>query len=549
MQPKGYLSFVLHAHLPFIRHPEADDILEEYWLYEAITECYIPLISVFDHLANDRIPFRLTMTLTPSLISMLQDPLLQERYIKHIDKLIELSQKEIERTAKEPHYHGLALMYYRKFSEAKEIFIDRYQCDLINAFKEFQELGFLEIITCGATHGFFPILNVNPSSVRAQIFVAVEHYTKVFGQKPKGIWLPECGYVKGLDKILKEAGVQYFFTDTHGIVYADPVPRYNVYAPIYTPSGVAAFGRDETTSKQVWSSKEGYPGDNDYREYYRDIGYDRDFDYIKDYIHPKGIRINTGIKYWRITGKSKYKEAYRPDWAQKRAEEHASDFISKRFEQINYISKHMDRPPIIVAPYDAELYGHWWYEGPMWLDFVIRKIACDCPDIALTTPSQYLSKYKTNQLASPADSSWGHKGYSEFWLNETNSWIYPHLHQASKQMTELVNKFSKQAQDNEILAKTLNQAAVELLLAESSDWPFIMRTGTMTHYAERRIKMHVNRFRQIYNDLMAQQIDIQWLNEISSRDNIFKGINCFKYYATDKLEEKQKLVSSVAINV
>ncbi|MCA9399475.1 MAG: DUF1957 domain-containing protein, partial [Candidatus Omnitrophica bacterium] len=180
--PQGYLCLTLHAHLPFVRHPEATHVLEENWLYEAITETYIPLLQVYDNLVNDAIDFRITMSMTPPLVNMLQDPLLQERYIQHIDKLIELAEKELNKTGTEPHFHGLALMYYRKFREAKEIFIDRYSMDLVEGFREFQDMGRLEIITCGATHGFLPILSVNPASVRAQIGVAVEHYEKTFGK-------------------------------------------------------------------------------------------------------------------------------------------------------------------------------------------------------------------------------------------------------------------------------------------------------------------------------------------------------------------------------
>ena len=185
---------------------------------------------------------------------------------------------------------------------------------------------------------------------KAQVQIAVDHYRQTFDRAPKGIWLPECGYIHGVDEILKSAGLQYFFMDTHGILYADPRPRYGVFAPLYCPSGVAAFGRDEASSRQVWSSKEGYPGDNDYREYYKDIGYEREFDYIKPYIHPDGIRVNTGMKYWRITGQSDYKEAYRPDWAQKRAAIHAQDFLDNRIQQINFLADRMDRKPIVVAP-------------------------------------------------------------------------------------------------------------------------------------------------------------------------------------------------------
>ena len=541
-QPKGYLALVLHAHLPFVRHPEEEYFLEENWFFEAVTETYIPLIQVYEALIKDGVDFRITMSITPTLAAMFSDAFLQDRYLRHINKLIELAEKEIDQTGHEPHYHGLALMYHSRFLAARDLFANRYQRNLINAFKKFQELGYLEIITCAATHGFLPTLNVNASSVQAQVEIGVEQYRTHFGVAPKGIWLPECGFYPTLDEILKEAGIKYFFCDSHGILHSDPQPLYGVYAPIYCPSGVAAFGRDWESSKQVWSSKEGYPGDPDYREYYRDIGHSRDFDYIKPYIHPDGIRINTGMKYWRITGNTEYKEAYQPQWAKDKAAIHAGNFLFNRTKQIEHLDYHMDRKPIIVAPYDAELFGHWWFEGPMWIDFLARKIFYDQSTVKMITPSEYLKEYSTNQVAMPSQSSWGYKGYSEYWLEGTNDWIYRYLHQANRRMSELVEKFydliaeQRRKKSGTLAAlqyRALNQAARELLLAESSDWPFIMKTGTMVAYAEKRLKQHLNRFDKLFTDLINDTIDERWLKEIEWRDNAFHDIDCAKYYLGD----------------
>ncbi len=540
---RGYLCLVLHAHLPFVRHPEEEYFLEENWFYEAITETYIPLIQVFENLVRDNVDFRITMSLTPTLVAMLSDPLLQDRYLRHINKLIELAEKEVNRTGNDVHFHGVALMYYRKFLEAKELFCNKYQKNIVTAFRNFQNMGYLEIITSSATHGFLPLLNVNKSDVRGHIHVGVESYAKAFGRMPKGIWLPECGFYPGLDEVLKEAGLRYFFVDSHGILNADPIPRYSVHAPLYCPSGVAAFGRDWESSKQVWSSKEGYPGDPDYREYYKDIGFELDFNYIKPYIHPQGIRINTGLKYWRITGDSSYKEAYVPDWARNKAAMHAGNFMFNRQKQIEHLSYYMDREPIIVAPYDAELFGHWWYEGPMWIEFLARKIFYDQDTVTMITPPEYLCQYSTNQLSMPSASSWGYKGYNEFWVEGSNDWIYRHLHKAGGRMQELLDLFSpylRRAKSN-LYRRALNQAARELLLAQSSDWAFIMKTGTMVAYAQRRAKMHINRFMRLYEDMINKTLDGKWLGEIELKDNIFSEIDCAKYYANDsKLLQKIK---------
>ena len=410
---KGYLCLVLHGHLPFVRHPEYEDFLEEDWLYEAITETYVPLISVFEGLISDGIDFRITMTLSPTLISMLSDSLLEERYLKHINKLIELSHKEIERTKWQQDFRNLAIMYSQRFSHARDIF-EKYNRNLTLAFKKFQDLGKVEIITCGATHGYLPLMDVCRDSVRAQVSVAANHYQETFGRRPQGIWLPECGYCPGHDGILKDAGIRYFFTDAHGLLHGTPRPKYGVFAPVYCKgSGVAAFGRDLESSKQVWSSIEGYPGDYNYREFYRDIGFDLEFDYIKPYIHPDGVRINTGIKYYRITGSGNHKEPYVVEWASSRAAEHAGNFMFNRQKQASYLYDLMGKPPIIVSPYDAELFGHWWYEGPLWLDFLFRKVACDQDEIRMITPGEYLNQNLRNQVITPSLSSWGYKGYSE----------------------------------------------------------------------------------------------------------------------------------------
>ncbi|MBI3301325.1 MAG: DUF1957 domain-containing protein [Deltaproteobacteria bacterium] len=519
---EGFLSLILHTHLPFVRHPEYDEFLEEGWLYEAITETYIPLIDVLEGIVRDRVPCRLIMSLTPPLLNMLSDPLLQDRYLQRLDRLIELATKEQERTRSDPAFHALAEMYWQLFTHSRTVFADRYGRDLIQAFRLFQEAGVLEIIACAATHGYLPLLQVNEKAVRAQIRIGVDEYRRFFGRAPLGFWLPECGYYPGVDALLKEHGIQYFLVDTHAIVYATPRPFYAAYAPLYCPSGVAAFGRDPDSSRQVWSSLEGYPGDFVYRDFYRDVGYDLDYDYIRPYLPPTGERVHVGIKYYRITSRTDQKARYDPQQARKRAAEHAGNFMFNREKQIEWLAGGMDRPPLIVAPYDAELFGHWWFEGPQWLDFVIRKMAYDQHVFRLVTLSDYLERFPTNQVATPAASSWGHKGYNEVWLSGENDWLYRHLHKAADRMTELAARFPETDGGQR---RALNQAARELLLAQSSDWAFLMQQGTARQYATTRTTQHLRRFTRLYDALCAGQVDEQWLDQIEARDNIFPTLD------------------------
>lgn len=521
--PQGYLALVLHAHLPYVRHPESDDYLEERWLREAITETYIPLLKVFQKLAQDGIRFRLTLSLTPPLLSMLSDPLLQERYLKHLNNLRELVAKEIVRTRTEPAFHQLALMYQHFLEEAYYIFHEQYHDQLITAFRELQDAGYLEIITCAATHGYLPLIGLQPEAVRAQIKLGVDLYQEHFGRRPTGIWLPECAYRPGDDRFLQEMGLRYFLVDTHGILFATPRPRYGVYAPISCPSGVAAFGRDPESSKQVWSAQEGYPGDFDYREFYRDIGYDLDFEYIKPHIHPRGIRVDTGIKYYRITGRTDLKQPYIPEYAREKAAIHAGNFMFNRQKQVEWLAAHMDRPPIVIAPYDAELFGHWWFEGPQWLEYLIRKITFDQQTLELITPGDYLNRFPHNQVATPAYSSWGNNGYNDVWLEGSNDWIYRHLHHAAARMIDLANRFG--TPPSQLAWRALNQAGRELLLAQSSDWAFIIKTGTMVEYAQKRTVEHLGRFHRLAEGVEREKLDPEWLSLIEQRNCIFPNFD------------------------
>src|SRR5580692_7913612 len=328
---QGYLSLVLHAHLPLVRHPEHPKFLEENWLFEAITETYIPLIDVMDGWLRDGMDTRLTLTLSPTLCSMLLDHLLQDRYLRHIEGLIELAEKEIHRTHWDNAFRPLAWMYHHRFSNTRNTYL-AYGRNIVGAFRKFQEQGKLEIITCAATHALLPLVASHPPSVRAQILVARDHYRACFGCDPRGIWLPECAYVEGIENFLQEANIRWFIIDTHGLLHARPRPRYGVFAPVFTPNGIAAFGRDFESARQVWSKQQGYPGDFRYRDFYRDIGFDLDLDYVKPFLPATGRHGFTGIKYHRITGPTLDKQVYDRAAALHAADEHASHFLRARTE-------------------------------------------------------------------------------------------------------------------------------------------------------------------------------------------------------------------------
>lgn len=516
----GLLMFVLHAHLPYVRHPEHEHHLEERWLYEAITETYIPLLDMMERLERDGIPFRITMSLTPTLLAMLEDELLRMRYLRFLDSHIELANREAERTwNNDREFHNLALMYRSRLEHCRAVFAEQYQTFLVRGFRRFRESGALEIITCAATHMFLPLAQPTPSAIRRQVAVACAYHERVLGERPEGIWLPECGYFPGLESFLLDEGLRYFFLDTHGLEHASPPPVYGVHAPVYCENGVAAFGRDKESSKSVWSAQEGYPGDRNYRDFYRDIGFDLPLEYVAPYIHEGRVRIHTGFKYYAITGKTAHKRIYDPVAAWNKLNEHASNFHFNRTEQFKHLAAVIDRPPLVVAPYDAELFGHWWYEGPLWLEAVIRRCAEHPGAVALCTAPDYLDAFPANQVAVPAQSSWGDKGYCEFWLSASNEWIYPHFFQLARRMDELEVHFGHW--EDGFVRRALAQARRELLLLQASDWAFIMQTGTMVSYAVMRTKSHIANFNHIYEGLRTGTLSDEFLRDCEWKNNIF----------------------------
>ena len=540
----GHFAIILHAHLPFVRHPEHEHFLEEEWLFEAITETYIPLLRTMQRLIDDCVPFKLTMSITPTLCAMLQDQLLCERYVQHLELLIDLAARERKRNRKHSQLRELADFYVSLFSETRRLFVDEWKYDLLSVFRELQQTGGLEIIASAATHGLLPILQQqSPRAARAQVLIGRDTYIESFGGEPAGFWLPECGYAPSLGSILREANLRWFVVDAHGLLFGTPRPCRSVYAPCYAPAGPAAFARDPAASRQVWSAQEGYPGDPAYRDFYRDIGFDLPIEHLGPIA--RGTRKFSGVKYHRITGRGEEKQLYDRTAAENAAAQHATHFLEQCHQQIREIGE-MGFEPIIVAPFDAELFGHWWFEGPIFLEQFIR-CASNESDFRLTTPSEYLAAHPTQQIVEPAASTWGDKGHLAVWLDPSNAWIYPQLNVATQKMSELAEQTSAVAGQSrkhsglpnqpsageapalQITDRVLKQLARELLLAQASDWAFLMKTGTAREYATQRTIDHLDRFNRLHDQFVTNNLDEEFLCDCERRDNIFPNVN-WHYY-------------------
>ncbi|MEQ1850325.1 MAG: 1,4-alpha-glucan branching protein domain-containing protein [Chthoniobacteraceae bacterium] len=523
----GYFALILHAHLPYVRHPEHEEFLEEDWLFEAITETYLPLLDVLHGLADEGVTYRLAMSLTPTLAHMLRDPLLQSRYERYLERLLALAENEARRAESRAVERSIARFYVLRLLRVREWWTHRWKRDVVGAFAQLQERGLVEIIACAATHGYLPLMD-RPESVRAQVTIGVDAYREMFHREPRGIWLPECAFVPGLERVLAAHDLRWFLLDAHGIMLGRPRPSRGIYAPVFTPRGVAAFGRDRESARQVWSASEGYPGEPAYRDFYRDVGWEIPVEDFRRF-YPDGQRRFTGLKCHRITG-SDPKEPYDRVAALQMAGRHAAHFLEARIRQLGRLRPVMPVPPVVTSPFDAELFGHWWFEGPEWLDAFLRDAARAPASIRLTTPGEYLAAYDTHQVVEPAASSWGDAGYNAVWLDPSNAWIYPLLHAAERRMVSIARSLAARPRLSAIEERAAAQLARELLLAQASDWAFLIRMGTGREYAESRTRDHLERFDRLHDQLHAGRIETPFLESCEQRDNIFPRLN-WRLYA------------------
>ncbi len=519
---KGFVGLTLHAHLPFVRHPEYPRFLEEDWLFEAVSETYLPLLRVFNKLRREGVSYQVSISLSPTLCSMLADPLLQQRYVDHVSMMIELGDKELERTKETPKIHKLAHMYRELYKQNLSDFTGVYRGNILQGFRSLEDSGHLTLITTSATHAFLPLYKETPIAVKAQIELAMMSHVAHFRRKPKGFWLPECGYYPGLEKYLAHNNIEYFYGATHSVSLSEDKTKRGVYAPVSCKNGVNLFARDYGIGQLVWSEDHGYPVDGSYRDFYRDIGYDLDLDYIRPFIHEPDVRSFTGYKYWAVTDhENPQKDVYEQESAMVRVSEHADNFIYMLKKKSGKIGKIIDREPYFTIPFDAELFGHWWFEGVQWLEQVLRGLAEDT-ELETLSPERYLKRYPKNEVIRPALSSWGNRGYSSVWVDGSNDWIYRHVHRSINRMIELADRFPDQTSLKE---RFLQHAAREVLMSMASDWPFIISNGTSVNYAERRMKEHIHNFNLVYENMCRNSVNTEWLTRTEKKTNIFPDID------------------------
>ncbi len=568
----GNYVLILHTHLPWVLNhgtwPHGED-----WLTEAVAECYIPLLNVFNDLTDASILPKVTLDISPVLCEQLEHPDFKNKFIKYCDQKSEAAKndnKDFKSWGYDPHHIYLTEYWQNWYQDRKNEFISKYNSSIVKSLKALQDKGAVEIMTCGATHGYFPLLG-NDESINLQVKLAVENYKKHFGREPRGIWLPECAYRpsyewksyipvepynkkhlrQGVENILARYGIKYFVTDQKLLEDSYPLGRYldeekESFLSIdasefqHTPRSfernplrlyevssseevqygtAAAFTRHRDISMQVWSGEVGYPGQSDYLDF-----------------HKK--QLGSMLRYWRVTDNKAdmmYKKLYHPDWTEEKVDLQANHFIHHIENTLNHYKNKTGIEGAVCTPFDTELFGHWWFEGPEFIRKVLEGLA-NSPYVNAVTAHEQFIKENSKEVIRLPEGSWGENNTHEVWINESTKWTWEQIYNSELRFSQILSNINIDDL-NRLEERILKQALRELLLMQASDWQFLIHTKGATDYAEQRFFYHnsdfnklCDLFQHIIKEKVLSPTELSYLLNVEKRNSLFEELN-LKWWA------------------
>lgn len=471
MSKFGSLMFVLNTHMPYVKNKCNTQSMEYDWFLQCMLDCYVPLIGMVEELADEGLNFSITMSFSAPILEMMRDaelPLLFDNFLcSRLGNLHSLM------THSDSNLQSISEYQQNRLNKCKDLYFNKWNCNIINVLKKLSNCGAVSLITSAISHAYLPLWEPRPLSVQWQIENGINYFESVFQKRPDGFWLPECGYYKGLEYILKKENIRYFFVAHDGLMKGSPIPRYGINLPVICPNGVSVFSKDWFVHNKVWDEYIGYPGEKQYINFYSDI-----VDFISSDHSNNHASKKTNISYLNRAG-----TIYNNNIVYSIIRTHANDFICECTKRFQTLTEHLPEKPIIIGLFDTEHFGHFWHEGVRWLKEVIIGLNQNKNIFNLSTPEEYLKGNPKLQIIQPSPSSWGYQGYNETWLVGDNHYIYPVV-------LSLIEEIEKLFEDETIPHYIRNIILRELWEAQTSDWAFLIQKNNFAEYAHKRFTEH-----------------------------------------------------------
>ncbi len=493
---QAHVAFLLHTHMPYVRR-NGEWPVGEVWLTEAWAESYLPLLELLRSMEEEGWG-RLAVTLTPILAEQLADPWMQERMDEYLENRLRQCSEERARLeglgdAPRLEVNRLHADFYRR---VLGLWRERYRGRTLQELAAHREAGRLEVVASAATHAFLPLLAGDTERLR-QARLGLELHWERFGAPSRGFWLPECAFSAGMENFARALGaeVDYVFLDASALGGGGDtsVPRR------LGEDGPAVLLRDPLLHDLVWDPR-GIPSGAAYREFHK-----RDHS-------------GHGFQYWRVSPPGTPlddKQPYVREEALAQAQRDAELFVRRLEERAAGLAGPGGR--LLLACYDTEIFGHWWHEGPDWLRAVLRRLDSH-PFLRLTTPGEYFDSVKDEAMPSllPERTSWGRGRDFSSWENPETAGLWEGLRRREAAYLETAAAVWAEGGND----RPLRQALRELLLLESSDWPYMVGLDEARAYARERFRAHCERFDHCLG-LARERREDALLQRIEEQDNPF----------------------------
>ncbi|MDR3284877.1 MAG: DUF1957 domain-containing protein [Treponema sp.] len=516
------LNITIIAHQGYCRHNDKEALWhpQSTAVFTALSHSLLPLLRMFRRLEEDRIPFSLGMVFSPTLCALLADPLVKQQYADWLDKIVLLGQRELSSLPLKSPAFALAETQLALAEQNRREFTEDYRGDILSGFNRFIQSGHIEALATCATYAFLPHYADMEEACNAQIEAGLRSHKHFFSLAPEGFWLPYLGYTPGIEKILKAYGLSYTILETHGLLFAHPLPEKGIFAPARCGNSLAVFARDGA-ALEGRRSIEDFMRNPAYRNQNRDIVFEKDAEALAGFIGQGGARIPSGYKYW-ANGESDLPRFYNPGAAAKQVKQDAAEFWEEKKKRLEEAGQCFpDAPLSLVCTLNARTLGELWHEGIPWLEEVFRKGAEESA-VSFTTAEKILQSQSNLQKVTPCVSASCGAGYGENLLDNTNSWLIRYARKACERMVSLANRFSGGRGPQ---ARMLNLAAKEVLLAQASDWPKMLHAWRSPEYAEERFKESIGAFTTVYDSLGAKVISTEWLTNFEKKRPLFPWLN------------------------